>query len=103
MQAKFTISDQGFTKLIQQANLTLSDDQQSKIHSQLDEALQAIEVLRELDTSKVKNTSSSSALTNVLREDKVKPSFPQDIALQNAKQFHNGYFMVPAIFEPKDT
>lgn len=92
-----------FSKLIKQADLTLSAQEQVKIHGQLDEALKAIEVLNELDTTKVGKTTSASNLTNVWRDDIVKPSFPQELALQNVKQTHNGYFMVPAIFEPKDT
>ncbi|MFH1244414.1 MAG: Asp-tRNA(Asn)/Glu-tRNA(Gln) amidotransferase subunit GatC [bacterium] len=98
-----SLTDDSFSKLVTQANLTLSADQQAKIRLQLDEALQAIGVLKELDTTKVKITSSASGLTNVWREDTVQPSFSQTMALQNSAHTHNGYFMVPAIFEPKDT
>lgn len=97
------MNNDDFAKLIKQANLTLTDIEKSKIHSQLDESLQSVKVMSELDTSKVLNTVSASGLTNVWREDIIQPSFPQELALQNAKQTHNGYFMVPAIFEPKDT
>lgn len=97
------MNNDDFAKLIKQANLTLTDIEKSKIHSQLDESLQSVKVMSELDTTKVLNTVSASGLTNVWREDIIQPSFPQELALQNAKQTHNGYFMVPAIFEPKDT
>ncbi|KKU46124.1 MAG: Aspartyl/glutamyl-tRNA(Asn/Gln) amidotransferase subunit C [Microgenomates group bacterium GW2011_GWC2_46_7] len=100
---KISLTSDNFAKLIKQANLTLSADQQDKIRPQLDEALQAIGVLKELDTTKVKNTSSASGLTNVWREDIVQPSFPQELALSNSVHTRNGYFMVTAIFEPKDT
>lgn len=96
------IKPSDFTHLVNQANLKLSDDEQSKIHAQLDEALDSVKVMAELDTSKVPGTSSASGLTNVTREDVVKPSFSQDLALQNAKETHNGFFMVPAIFESVD-
>lgn len=92
-----------FPKLIKQAHLTLSDQEKDKIHGQIDEALKAIEVLNELDTTQVGQATSASGLTNIWREDIVQSSFPQELALQNAKQTHHGYFMVPAIFEPKDT
>lgn len=97
------MNNDDFAKLVKQANLTLTDIEKSKIHSQLDESLKSVKVMSELDTSKVLNTVSASGLTNVWREDIIQPSFPQELALQNAKQTHNGYFMVPAIFEPKDT
>jgi aspartyl-tRNA(Asn)/glutamyl-tRNA(Gln) amidotransferase subunit C len=97
-----TISPKDFAKLVKQANLILSTEEKSKIHTQLDEALSSVKVLSELDTSTLPGTTSASGLTNVLREDEVKPSFPQDIALKNAKNTHAGYFMVPAIFDAQD-
>ena len=99
---KTTLGDDDFTKLVKQANLTLSDDEKSKIHAQLDEALIAVKVLAELDTASVSKISSASGLTNVLRDDVVTPSFTQEQALQNANLTHNGYFVVPAIFEAQD-
>lgn len=101
--AKLKISDKDFTKLTKQSQLELTAKEQVKIHSQLDEALSAIEVLNELNTSKIKETSSASGLVNVWREDIVTPSLPQPEALQNTSHSHAGYFMIPAIFEPKDT
>ena len=99
---KTTLSDNEFAKLVKQANLVLSDEEKSKIHAQLDEALSAVKVLDELDTTKVSQTTSASGLTNVFREDIVTPSFTQEEALQNASLTHNGYFVVPAIFEAQD-
>jgi len=99
---KTTLGDSDFTKLVKQANLTLSNDEKAKIHTQLDEALEAVKVLAELDTGSVSQISSASGLTNVLRDDVVTPSFTQEEALQNAKLTHNGYFVVPAIFEAQD-
>lgn len=103
MQKGTSLSDVDFDKLVKQANLTLSQDQKIKIHSQLDEALGAVEVLKELDTTNINQVSSASGLTNVWREDLVEPSLSQELALQNSINNHEGYFMVPAIFEPKDT
>lgn len=96
------ISDIDFSKLIQQANLVLSDDQKQSIQSQLGEALSAVDVLSELDTSSIQVTTSASGLTNVMREDLVTPSFTQAEALSNAAMAHNGFFVVPAIFEATD-
>lgn len=97
------LTNDQFTKLAQQANLTLSSKQQREIHAQLDEALKAIEVLRELDTSKLKLTTSASGLTNVTRQDLVSQSLTQSQALENATQTHKGYFVVPAIFDLQDS
>ena len=102
MKNNVIISDSDFAKLVKQANLILSDDEKSKIHAQLDEALSSIKVLQELDTTQVPGTTSASGLTNILREDEVTPSFPQDLSLKNAKNTHKGYFIVPAIFDSQD-
>ena len=96
------LSATDFAKLVKQANLILTENEKSKIHSQLNEALDSVKVMSELNTSKVSKLASASGLTNILREDVIEPSFPQDIALQNTKQTHAGYFMVPAIFESQD-
>lgn len=96
------ISPSDLSTLVKQANLTLSDAQKSLVRTQLDEALGSVKVMAELDTSKIPGTSSASGLTNVLRKDVVMQSFSQSVALQNAPHTHNGYFMVPAIFESQD-
>jgi len=102
MKNSTAISDTDFSKLVKQANLVLPEDQKSAIHGQLDEALKAVDVLNELDTTSIKSTTSASGLTNVFREDVVEPSFSQEEALSGANQSHAGYFVVPAIFESQD-
>lgn len=97
-----TISPKDFDQLIKQANLVLTDSEKTKIHGQLDDALSSSQVLQELDTAKLPGITSASGLTNVLREDVVKPSFPQELALKNAPKTHAGYFVVPAIFDSQD-
>lgn len=97
-----TISAVDFAKLVVQSNLTLTDDQKQKIQSQLNEALQAVQVLSQLDTAKVDSLTSASGLSNVWRKDFVLPSLSQADALSNAHLVHKGYFVVPAIFDNKD-
>lgn len=97
-----TISPADLAKLIKQASLSLSSDEKSKINAQLDEALNSVKVLQELDTAKVLASTSASGLTNVFRDDIVESSFPQELALQNASNSYNGYFVVSAIFDSQD-
>ena len=94
-----TISDSDFAKIQRMARLTLSDEEKSTIHNQLDEALKAIKVFDELDLSKVAPLEHPGGLKNVLRDDVITPSFTQEQALQNAPQKLNGYVMVPGVFE----
>lgn len=96
------ISPSDFARLTKQANLKLTAKEATHLRTQLEESLAAIQVLQQLDTSQITQTTSASGLTNVLRPDVVKPSLSQESALQNAKDTHMGYFVVPAIFEAQD-
>lgn len=102
MKQSTKISPSDFTRLIKQANVPISEEAKLIVREQLGDALKAVEILADLDTTKVGNTTSASGLTNVLREDVVTPSLPQELALQNASSTHDGFFMVPAIFESED-
>ena len=83
--------------------LTLDDSESSEIHSQLNEALSALSVFDELDTQDVPTLNQPiEDLHNIWRDDIVTPSFTQAEALSQATHTHDGYFMVPAIFEAKD-
>ncbi|OGH43638.1 MAG: asparaginyl/glutamyl-tRNA amidotransferase subunit C [Candidatus Levybacteria bacterium RIFCSPLOWO2_02_FULL_37_18] len=81
------------------ANLPLTDEEKKKFENQLSSVLKYVEKLREVDTSKVEETSQVTGLENVLREDQAAPSLSQGDALKNAKSKHNGLFKVPAILD----
>lgn len=81
------------------AHLKLTSDEESKILAQLTEALDAVKVLKELDTSKTKPLSHPTNLSNVTREDKVMPSLSQEDALSQAKRTYKGYFLTEAVIE----
>lgn len=93
------ISDVDFAKLVKMTKLSLSDDEKLSIHSQLDEALNAVKVFDELNLTGVTPLSHPGELENVIRADVVKPSFSQDEALSNAPAKHDGYFMVAGVLE----
>lgn len=99
MKTQSTISNSDFTKLVKMTKLTLSDDEKKSIHSQLDEALKAVEVFDELDLTGVPPLAHPGNLTNVLRDDVVKTSFTQSDSLSNAPASHDGYFMVKGVLE----
>ena len=83
------------------ASLPISDDRLTKLSDQITTTFEYIQTIQETDTSNLVETNQVTGLTNVLREDFVDDSrtFTQDQALQNAKQTHKGYFVVPAILE----
>lgn len=83
------------------SNIPVTDEEAIKIQHAFDETLQTISNLEQVDVTGVEPTHQVTGLENVLREDIVdsERSFSQEEALANAKQTHNGYFVVPRILE----
>ena len=81
------------------SNLKLSDSEIKKFTPQLSKIVEFIGNLNEVDTKNIEATSQTTGLTNVLRDDIVKPeiSLSQDQALSGTDKTHNGYFKVSAI------
>ncbi len=81
------------------ARLQLSDDEKTRLTTDLNDILAQFARLQELDTKDVLPTSHSLPLQNVLREDIVRPSLPRDEATANAPEKRDGNFIVPQIME----
>lgn len=81
------------------ARLDLSDEEERLFGSQLSDILRYVEKLDELDTSAVEPTSHVLELTNVMRDDRPRPSLPPDEALSNAPDRVENFYRVPRIIE----
>lgn len=81
------------------ARLELTDAQVDAYADQLGRILTHVDKLGELDTEGVEPTSHSLRLVNVLREDEVRPSLPNEAALANAPDREGGCFKVPPIIQ----
>jgi aspartyl-tRNA(Asn)/glutamyl-tRNA(Gln) amidotransferase subunit C len=81
------------------ARLELSEPEKERMRAQLDSILSYIDKLNELDTSTVEATFHVLPLTNVFREDEVRPSLSQEESLANAPDRHDLFFRVPRILE----
>lgn len=81
------------------ARLDLSDEEKRLFGSQLSDILRYVEKLDELDTSAVEPTSHVLELTNVMRDDRPRPSLPPDEALSNAPDRVENFYRVPRIIE----
>jgi aspartyl-tRNA(Asn)/glutamyl-tRNA(Gln) amidotransferase subunit C len=81
------------------AKLGLSKEEVEKLSRQLSQILESFEVLQEVDTEGVSPTAQPNMLCNVLKEDKVKPSLPQNEVLANAPQKDGEFFQVRAVLE----
>jgi len=81
------------------ARLELTEEEKERMRAQLDSILSYIDKLNELDTSVVEPTSHVLPMTNVFREDEVRPSLSQEEALANAPDRQDLFFRVPRILE----
>ncbi|MDZ4340605.1 MAG: Asp-tRNA(Asn)/Glu-tRNA(Gln) amidotransferase subunit GatC [candidate division NC10 bacterium] len=81
------------------ARLGLSEEEIERMRAQLDAILNYVEKLNELETREVPPTSHAIPMTNVFREDAVRPCLSQEEALANAPDRAEAFFRVPRILE----
>lgn len=93
------ISKQEVEHVAKLARLELSEQETDKLTEQLSNILTYVEQLNELDTSSIEPTAHVLDIRNVVRDDIVAPSLPQDKALANAPEKAAGHYRVPKIIE----
>ena len=81
------------------ARIELSEEEKDTLTSQLSSILDHIQKLNELDTEGVEPTFHVLDVTNVFREDVVRPSLPTEEVLKNAPARDGDFFKVPKIIE----
>jgi len=79
--------------------LELTEAELERMREQLNSILAHLDTLRAVDTEGVEPTSHAVDVVNVMREDDVAPSFPQDAMLANAPDGSGQFFRVPRIIE----
>ena len=84
------------------ARLGLTDEERDRLRDQLSTILGHISALNRLDTEAIPPTAQVVALTNVMREDEVRPSLPREAVLANAPRQRDGFFEVHAILTGGD-
>ena len=72
------------------ARISLADDAVERLQRDMQNIVDYIEQLSELDVSNIEPTAHAAALTNVLREDVAKESYPRETMLANAPAVLNG-------------
>jgi aspartyl-tRNA(Asn)/glutamyl-tRNA(Gln) amidotransferase subunit C len=81
------------------ARLGLSEGEMDRLAAELDHILEAMQALRQLDTSAIPPTAQVIPLRNVMRDDEVRPSWPIDEILRNAPATREGQFLVPPVLD----
>ena len=77
------------------ARITLTEDEEKKVSTELQDILTYIDMLNELDTEGVETMSHCYPIVNVMREDEVAPSMTPEEITANAPEEQDGCFVVP--------
>lgn len=85
------------------ARLKISDAEAALFASQLSKVLEYVEQLNELDTRDVPPTAHPLPVSNVFRDDVVRPSLTPEEALHNAPDRHDGFFRVPKVLDQESS
>jgi len=86
-------------KVAKLARLELTQQEADEFTGQLSAILEYVEKLNKLDTTGVEPLAHCLAISNVFREDTVKPSLGTEKTLANAPQQDGQFFIVPKILD----
>ncbi|MFA6016991.1 MAG: Asp-tRNA(Asn)/Glu-tRNA(Gln) amidotransferase subunit GatC [Patescibacteria group bacterium] len=81
------------------AKIPITKDEEKELANGFNKTLEVVDALFKVNVEGVEPTHQVTGLENVLRDDKVdeKKILSQEQALSNAKNKHNGYFVVDQI------
>jgi len=79
------------------ARLSFSEEEKARLVEELNEILRYMDQLNRLDTSNVEPLSHVIELSNVFRDDVMRPSYPQEEILKNAPARTDSFFKVPKV------
>lgn len=86
-------------QLARQARLALSSEEIDFFTAQLASVLATAKAVQRIETEGVSPTFHAVSVKNVMRADKSRPSWPQELILQNAPDRQEDFFRVPRILE----
>ena len=79
------------------ARLGLKEGEEDFYAEQLSRILGHIDRLNEVDTESIPPTAQVVEMRNVMRDDEPRPCLPQEVAVANAPESKDGFFVVKAI------
>ena len=81
------------------ARLALTKEEATRFSAQFSRLFEFIDELQALDVSQIPATAQVIPLSDVFREDEVKPGLSRAAALENAPDTEGPYFRTPRILE----
>ena len=91
------ISREQVEKVSLLGRLLLSEEELDKMTSQMGQILEYMDLLAEVDTERVEPMAHALDVSNVFRDDRVRPSLERDQALGNAPNRDHECYLVPAV------
>lgn len=85
------------------ARLRISEDEVQRYVVQLASIFNYVDLLNEVNTDNVEPLTHALPITNVLREDAIRPSLTTEQALTNAPQAERGFFVVPKVLDQESS
>jgi aspartyl-tRNA(Asn)/glutamyl-tRNA(Gln) amidotransferase subunit C len=79
------------------ARLALSDEELDRMTSQMGEILGYVDLLSEVDTTRVEPMAHALDVANAFRDDTVRPSLDRDAVMANAPRHDGECYLVPAV------
>ena len=95
------MNDIDLKQLARLSRLHLSDEELRFFETQVSQILSFVDKLKEVNVDGVEPTSHPLSLSNVFREDQVKPSLPIEEFLKHSPRARSRFFEVPKIIEPR--
>ena len=92
-----TISRADVAHLASLSRLALSDEELDRFAGQLDVIITSVARVSEIVTDDIPPTSHALPLTNIMRDDELRPGLTQEEALSGAPAAELGRFRVPRI------
>ncbi len=92
-----TISRADVAHLASLARLALSDEELDRFAGQLDVIITSVARVGEIVTDDIPPSSHALPLTNIMRDDELRPGLTQEEALSGAPAAEQGRFRVPRI------
>jgi aspartyl-tRNA(Asn)/glutamyl-tRNA(Gln) amidotransferase subunit C len=92
-----SLSREDVAKVALLARLRLSEDELDRLTEQLGQIVGYVEQLQQVDTDDVEPMAHGVELSNVFRDDALRPSLPRDASLANAPKRDEECYRVPAV------
>lgn len=92
-------NEKDIEKISELVKLPVSESEKTKLASMLSQTSEYMDMLNELDTSKVEPTYQVTGLVNVYQNENLNQTLSQEDVLSNAKNSKEGFIATSAVLE----